>query len=43
VDALHRDLPFGTTMAAAVHREIADLARWLQLELVLPVSAQETA
>jgi uncharacterized protein YcaQ len=36
VDAVHQDEPFGKTMAAAVHREIADLARWLQLELVLP-------
>jgi len=35
VDALHQDAPFGRTMAAAVHREIVDLARWLQLELVL--------
>jgi uncharacterized protein YcaQ len=36
VDAVHQDVPFGKTMAAAVHREIVDLARWLQLELVLP-------
>jgi len=36
VDALHEDVPFGRTMAAAVHREIVDLARWLELDLVLP-------
>ncbi|HEU5269883.1 MAG TPA: crosslink repair DNA glycosylase YcaQ family protein [Jatrophihabitans sp.] len=36
VDAMHQDVPFGRTMAAAVHREIVDLARWLELELVLP-------
>ncbi len=36
VNAVHQDAPFGKTMAAAVDREIADLARWLDLELVLP-------
>ena len=36
VDAVHQDVPFGRTMAAAVHREIVELARWLELELVLP-------
>jgi uncharacterized protein len=33
VDAVHQDVPFSGTMAAAVDREIADLARWLELEL----------
>ena len=36
VAAVHRDVPFTKTMAAAVDREISDLARWLDLELVLP-------
>jgi uncharacterized protein YcaQ len=36
VAALHRDVPFSNLMAAAVDREIKDLARWLDLELVLP-------
>ncbi len=36
VDAVHQDVPFGRTMSAAVHREVVDLARWLDLELVLP-------
>ena len=30
--AVHRDVPFSTTMATAVDREIRDLARWLELE-----------
>ncbi|MFC4785319.1 DNA glycosylase AlkZ-like family protein [Nocardioides sp. MAHUQ-72] len=34
VDALHRDLPFTAAMTDAVDREIADLARWLDLALV---------
>ena len=34
VDALHEDEPFPKATAAAVQREIADLARWLGLELV---------
>lgn len=29
VDAIHEDVPFTKTMAAAVHREINDLTRWL--------------
>ena len=33
VRAIHRDVPFSKAMTAAVDREIADLARWLQLEL----------
>ena len=40
VNALHQDVDFTKTMTAAVHREIKDLARWLQLDLALP--AQET-
>jgi uncharacterized protein YcaQ len=36
VAAIHRDVPFTKAMTAAVDREIADLARWLSLELVLP-------
>ena len=35
VDAIHQDVPFSKSMAAAVHREIAGLAGWLELELVL--------
>lgn len=36
VAAVHRDVPFSKAMTDAVHREITDLARWLDLELVLP-------
>jgi hypothetical protein len=36
VAAIHRDVPFSKAMTAAVDREIKDLARWLDLELVLP-------
>ena len=36
VDAVHEDVPFSTAMAAAVQREIVDLARWLELELLRP-------
>lgn len=36
VAAIHRDVPFSKAMTAAVDREIGDLARWLDLELVLP-------
>jgi uncharacterized protein YcaQ len=36
VDAIHRDVAFGTAMDAAVRREIKDLARWLELEPTLP-------
>lgn len=36
VDAIHEDLPFNKTIAGAINREIQDLARWLELELVLP-------
>jgi uncharacterized protein YcaQ len=34
VAAVHEDVPFSKTMTAAVGREIRDLARWLDLELV---------
>ncbi len=36
VAAIHQDVSFGKAMGAAVDREIQDLARWLDLELVLP-------
>ena len=36
VAAVHRDVPFSTAMTTAVDREITDLARWLDLELVRP-------
>ena len=36
VAAVHQDVPFGKTMAAAVDREIRDPARWLDLVLVRP-------
>ena len=35
VHALHEDEPFSTTQRAAVDREVRDLARWLELELVV--------
>jgi uncharacterized protein YcaQ len=34
VDAVHEDAPFSATLRGAVDREIADLARWLELEVV---------
>lgn len=36
VNAIHRDVPFTKTMTSAVHREINDLADWLELALALP-------
>jgi uncharacterized protein YcaQ len=33
VTAVHRDVPFSKAMTSAVDREIADLARWLDLDL----------
>lgn len=36
VDAIHQDAPFPKATAAAVHREIGDLAEWLGLGLDLP-------
>ncbi|MCC2321375.1 DNA glycosylase AlkZ-like family protein [Cellulomonas xiejunii] len=35
VTALHRDVPFTATMTADVDREIDDLARWLELDLLI--------
>jgi hypothetical protein len=37
VQAIHRDVPFSKAMTAAVGDEIAGLARWLGLDLTLPV------
>ena len=34
VDAVHHDVDFPETMTADVNREITDLARWLELELL---------
>jgi uncharacterized protein YcaQ len=34
VHAVHQDVPFRPAMVAAVDEEIADLARWLQLDIV---------
>ncbi|MCW2782961.1 MAG: hypothetical protein JWR35_3410 [Marmoricola sp.] len=36
ITAVHRDVPFSKAMTAAIDSEIRDLARWLDLELVLP-------
>ena len=36
VAAVHRDVAFSKAMTTAVDREVTDLARWLDLELVLP-------
>ncbi|MGI5379791.1 DNA glycosylase AlkZ-like family protein [Streptomyces sp. CA-251387] len=36
VNAVHEDVPFTKTMSAEIGGEIEDLARWLELELVLP-------
>ncbi|HLT10558.1 MAG TPA: crosslink repair DNA glycosylase YcaQ family protein, partial [Micromonosporaceae bacterium] len=36
VNAIHQDVAFTKTMAAAIQREISDLAQWLKLDLVLP-------
>jgi uncharacterized protein len=36
VHAVHRDVGWPATTVAAVDREIGDLARWLQLEVVRP-------
>jgi len=38
VDAVHRDVPFTTPMTTAVHREINDLARWLELHVTPPLT-----
>jgi len=39
VNAIHPDVTFTKTMTTAVHREIRDLAHWLELDLTLPVTA----
>jgi uncharacterized protein len=39
VAAVHQDVPFTKSMTAAVDREIADLARWLRLDLESPAPA----
>jgi uncharacterized protein len=36
VTAVHQDVTFSKAMTAAVDAEIEDLARWLELELILP-------
>jgi uncharacterized protein len=36
VDAIHQDVPGTAAMTAAIGAEITDLARWLELDLVLP-------
>ena len=36
VDAIHEDEPFTKAAAAAVRRELKDLARWLELDLAMP-------
>ncbi len=36
VDAIHEDEPFNKNTVAAVRRELKDLARWLELDLILP-------
>jgi uncharacterized protein len=36
VNAVHEDVPFTKAMTAQIGREIRDLARWLELDLVLP-------
>ena len=39
VHAIHEDAPFTRKVRAAVNREIKDLARWLELELLLPTGS----
>jgi len=36
VNALYQDVPFTSAMESAVHREIKNLADWLEVELALP-------
>ena len=36
VDAIHRDVAFTKTMTAKVNHELADLATWLDVDLLLP-------
>ncbi|MFG1622079.1 DNA glycosylase AlkZ-like family protein [Kribbella sp. NPDC049227] len=35
VDAVHEDAPFSKALSTAVHRELQDLAKWLELHLVV--------
>jgi len=35
VDAIHEDAPFSKALSAAVHRELQDLANWLERHLVV--------
>jgi uncharacterized protein len=37
VDAIHQDVEFNLAMTAEINHEIKDLARWLELDLTLPV------
>src|SRR6202043_730772 len=43
VRAIHQDVPFTTTVTAAIGREIQDLAHWLDLDLTLPGRAPTPA
>jgi uncharacterized protein len=43
VDAIHQDVPFDRPMTAAVHAEIEDLARLVELDLALPVGGSRGA
>ena len=36
VDAIHQDVPFTKTMTRQVNDELADLAQWLDVDLLLP-------
>jgi uncharacterized protein len=36
IQAIHQDVPFTKTTAAAIGREIEDLAQWLKMDLALP-------
>ena len=36
VDAIHQDVPFTKTMTGKVNDELADLAQWLDVDLLLP-------
>jgi len=38
VNAVHQDVPFDRAMTAAVDDEVADLARWLGLDLAPPAA-----
>jgi uncharacterized protein len=36
VNAIHQDVPFTGAATAAIGDELGDLARWLELDLMLP-------